>query len=220
MASLFRQLSRTNSRTRKSKESHAKEELEEVDEEEQAEFVHLGGVRPSQQHRASGGSVFHRLSMRPSTSQAASSSSSHGPKRISIVAAPKQHGEHAARLPMAPLHPLTREAAAEIFRGATRSATLSRAEFKDAIEAMMRQKLVPYLIEQVRAWMMAAAATGTISRTPLLFPLSLTPLSYTRALRSSTTRTLTPSLPRPQRAPKPAGSRPSSAGSTSSTNIY
>ena len=29
MASLFRQLSRTNSRTRKSKESHAKEELEE-----------------------------------------------------------------------------------------------------------------------------------------------------------------------------------------------
>ena len=77
-------------------------------------------------NRQSGGSVFHRLSMRPSTSQAASSSSSHGPKRISIVAAPKQHGEHAARLPMAPLHPLTREAAAEIFRGATRSAKSPR----------------------------------------------------------------------------------------------
>ena len=79
------------------------------------------------------------------------------PSRSSFVAvkasvvAPHQHER--TDQPVAPVGERALKAAAFVFRACntTRTGVLSRWEFASAVEMMMRQKLVPYLIDQVDA---------------------------------------------------------------------
>jgi hypothetical protein len=80
-----------------------------------------------------------------------------GKVKASVVAEPE--GRKAKSPP--PIGERAAKAAAFVFRAcdSTRTGTLLRWQFASAVEMMMRQKLVPYLIEQVRA----AAAPAALS---------------------------------------------------------
>ena len=71
--------------------------------------------------------------------------------KASVVAPGRDAPRALAGVPLPPVGERAAKAAAFVFRACdvTRSGTLLRWEFASAVEMMMRQKLVPYLIEQV-----------------------------------------------------------------------
>lgn len=97
---------------------------------------YLAGLHPSHSHY-----------MRPQQQEKRSSA----PTKTSVVA-PMRH-ELLSNKPLPPVPERTAKAAAFVFHACdvTRNEKLARWEFASAVEMMMRQKLVPYLIEQLDA---------------------------------------------------------------------
>ena len=138
--------------------------------------------------------------------------------KASVVAPGRDAPSALPGVPLPPVGERAAKAAAFVFRACdgTRSGTLLRWEFASAVEMMMRQKLVPYLIEQVRS-LPAAASPSRAAAVRRTFAYRLTCHFLPLGIRSLTRRGSTPSSPRRRRAPTSAARKPLPVGSRSLT---